>query len=341
MMKIARGLTVDYFEFRNNPPSLTDINGVFITGNEAYLRRSVIETIGDEDVEHRRIYASEVDPGRIDEHLRGSSFEDRKRVVCIIDRSGNFTSSHEDWIRERFSREREQTLPCLETPGIRSDLKIVKWLKENTLHVECSTPDEERIQKWVRAFFRNENLQVDSDAVEALIERAGEELTLLRNEMEKLALYGRNQDRIRLEDVERVVPDKRELDFFEFTDAWLAAEHGPVLRQIRQQLNRGESDVKITGGLLWAFRRLRSIIELFKMGYKPSMISDQLGVQKWIVDRTIRRFKRLDLQDLSNIAQAFLNKDLVSRTGSLDASTALELMVLGGLQSVSPGDEFE
>ncbi len=326
---------MDYVEFKKKDLSFEDVDGVFITGNEAYLRHSVIDTFAMEEIDRHRVHAQDASPGRVDELLRGTAFEGRPRLVCIVDRDGSFTTSSEDWIRDRFSGERSKNLLCLEAPGIRSNLKIVKWLKKNVLHVECSTPDEERIRTWIRAFFRSEDLAIGSDALETLIDRGGAELTTLRNEMEKLALFGRDRDRVRPGDVERVVIDRRELEFFDFTDAWLTGDHESVLRQIRRQLDRGESDVKITGGLLWAFRRLRSIIELFKMGYRPKGISDELDVQKWIVDKTIRRFKRMDADDLKDVARAFLTKDLIARTGSMDASTALELMVLGGLPTRS------
>jgi len=324
---------MDYFTFRNRNPSFAELQGVFVTGDEAYLRRSVCEALGDEEVERYRVDASDTDPGRIDELLRGTSFEQKRRLVCIVDRGGTFTRANEDWIRNRFSTDRPKTVPCLLAPGIRSNLKIVKWLRDELLHVECDTPDEDRVQQWIQSFFRSENMRADPQALEELMARAGPELTALRNEMEKLALFARDRDILRPDDVKRVVPDRKELDFFDFTDAWLAGDHEPVLKDIRRQLDRGESEVKITGGLLWAFRRLRSIIELSKMDYQPREISEELNIRKWIVDQTVRRFRHLDGDDLRDVARAFLHKDVVSRTGSLDASTALELMVLGGFRT--------
>ncbi len=327
---------MDFFEFRKNVPDPTEDGAVFVTGEESYLRGTVVDLLSKEyGFEVHRRTASDCSPSQLDEELQGHSFQEKTRLVCISDPGGSFIREHDDWVRDRVSSDTRQNILLIEAPGVRKNLNIRSWLDTEAIHVTCETPEEKRVEDWVQAFFRSENLRIASETVTKLIDRAGHDLTILREEMEKLALYCRDEGTVRSDHLEEVVIDRSEMDFFEFTDAWLASEYEPVLQEIRRQLLRGESDTKITGSLLWAFRRLRSIIEMSKMGHSPNQISSELGVQKWIVEKTCRQFRSVDSSDLKEMALQFLKKDLASRTGAMEPEIALEFMVMGGLSELS------
>jgi DNA polymerase-3 subunit delta len=326
---------MDFFTFRKNLPDLDERGAVFVSGDEAYLRSTVVDLLADEhDLDTHRVSASDTDPSHLDELLQGQAFQDRKQLVCLVDRGGSFIKKHDEWVKNQVKKGGTDHYLLIEAPGANKNLNIRSWLTEEAIHVSCETPERNRVENWLKAFFQSEDLRIASETVSNLVDRVGLDLTLLREEMEKLAMYCRDEGRVHPDDLKDVVVDRSEMDFFDFTDAWLESKHEPVLKEIRQQLLRGESDVKITGSLLWAFRRLRSIIELSKMGRSPGEISSELGVRKWVVENTCRQFRSLDEGELAARAREFLKKDLLARTGSLDPELALELMVLDGLEEL-------
>ncbi len=326
---------MDFFEFRKNLPDLDGCKAVFVTGDEAYLRRTVLDLLSEEnELDTHRIDASDTDPSHLDELLQGQAFQDRKQLVCLVDRGGSFIKKHDDWVKKQVKNTSSDHYLLIEAPDANKNLNIRSWLTEEAVHVSCDTPERKRVEHWIKSFFHSEDLRIASETVANLVDRVGMNLTLLREEMEKLALYCRNEGHVHPDDLKEVVVDRSEMDFFDFTDAWLESKDEPVLKEIRRQLLRGETDVKITGSLLWAFRRLRSIIELSKMGHSPGQISQELGVKKWVAKNTCRQFRSLDEEELTGKAREFLKKDLMARTGSLEPEIALELMVLDGLQEL-------
>jgi DNA polymerase-3 subunit delta len=93
---------------------------------------------------------------------------------------------------------------------------------------------------------------IDRDAVRALVSRTGGDVTKLRHDVEKLALYAGARLRLTLEDVIEVVSDPNvSEDDWAVVNAIGAGEAGRALIEVSRRLDRGDSAHAIVGQLRW------------------------------------------------------------------------------------------
>jgi DNA polymerase-3 subunit delta len=93
------------------------------------------------------------------------------------------------------------------------------------------------LQRWVGEQFQVHGAKIDPEAARALVELVGEDLYELAAEIEKLATWA-GEERIGVDDVERLVAARGEATNFALTDAWGARDVAGVLRASESMLER-------------------------------------------------------------------------------------------------------
>ncbi len=324
---------MDYFEFKNNIPAPDELSALLITGEDSYLRKDAIQRMQEEgNFQKQTVRGEKVDPADLEERLRSRTMFDQSRLVVVSDPDGRFLKDRKEWIQNYLEHPSTEHLLLIECPSPHGNLKSVRLLKESGQHVSCGTPDKQRLQNWVRRYFQRSGLQIGSDATDELLSRTGEELQVLQTEMEKLELYCRGKDVVSASDVKNCVTQPEKLGFFDFTDGWLEGNYEEVISDLRRQIREGSHETKISGGLLWALRRLRLMVDLYKIGFSTTDISSYLEIREWVVKKHLQKWGEVDSDRLKEASEGFLKKDLLVRSGTLPPDLSLELLVLDGFR---------
>ena len=119
------------------------------------------------------------------------------RIVVVKNVVPNADDSNK--LAEYVKNPNEQS--CLIIISDKADLrlKFFKALKDKGGEVSCQPPKGAELIAWLRDEFADRGHKVGQDILRLLIERCGEEATLLANEMEKLCLYVKADEKITLE----------------------------------------------------------------------------------------------------------------------------------------------
>lgn len=320
-----------YIQFRQKDISLLEQPVVLLSGKEKYFRDDIQKSI--RDTPNTRIQKTpegDLRSSRILEQFFSRSLDQKKLVFWIENASSTVLDDHSELIEKCLRNPDTDNTLVFEAPGADADDIDTEQQRKHLLHIDCSPPSSRQIRRWIQSFFRKQELDIPGSAVEELIERTGEELHKLRGEMEKLALYAMDQDEVTREDVRQCVIRRKRIDFFDFLDKWLEGENEPVLREVRESLRQGESEGKISGGLLWALRRLRFILEMKNQDASVSEIQEHVNMPPRILKRDLRRFRNVDPDQLRNATESFLTKDLLVRSGKMNPEDAIEFLVLRG-----------
>lgn len=323
-----------YIQYRKQDTDLMEHPILLLTGEETYFREDILSSYRDiEDVQIQKISERSFDESGILNRLHTRNLEGNRQVIWIQQASKSFLTQHEDWIRKCVEQPGKHNVLVLEVPDASFQANIVKYLKKNVLHIDCSPPDDNQLRRWIRSFFSRQDLKIQQDAVEELIKRVGQQLKPLRQEMEKMALYATDEQFVTKEHVRTCVIRQEEMDFFDFVDSWLEGDSEPVLQEVRRSLRQGEDETKIAGGLLWALRRLRFILEMHQKGKNVPEIQKHVNIPTGILRQYIHRFGDVDPVKLQRAAESFFVKDHLTRTGEMDSERGLEFLVLRGFSA--------
>jgi DNA polymerase-3 subunit delta len=93
------------------------------------------------------------------------------------------------------------------------------------------------LQRWVGEQFQVHGAKIEPEAARVLVELVGEDLYELAAEIDKLATWA-GQQRVGVDDVERLVAARGEATNFALTDAWGARDVAGVLRASESMLER-------------------------------------------------------------------------------------------------------
>lgn len=333
--ELTMNKTMKYFEFQKNPPESLPSPVLFMTGEASFLRESTAESLEEIYDLERISFDEHPDRDTVRSRMNTKSlFQANRTLFHLRDTDGQFLNEHGDWLVKQAEKNTTMNPLLLEVPSPDNRKSSVKSLKQKAFHIECEEPDEEKVKEWIDIYFQRRGCDITPGAKSELIRRKNANLRAIRQALEKVSLFAADDDQVTERTIHECVEDESEIGFYDFTDAWLDGEIQTVLQEVRQQIEKGDPEQKISGGLLWAFRRLRFIIELDKIGYSTEQIQEETGLQKWIIDRFLRSHRSIDPEQLKQVAESFLKKDLLVRTGQLKPDEALELLILTGLSEV-------
>ncbi len=187
------------------------------------------------------------------------------------------------------AREAEALLPYLVSPCETTTLvftaskldkrqKFPQALVARAVVVDCAPLFENQLASWIRSEAGRLGVRLNEDAVLLLKEVAGDSLSLVRRELEKLAAYVSAGTVASGADVISVRGGEPGASVFDLTKAISAQDRGRALRILGRNLESGEAPLRILGSLTYQYRRLWRAKELLREGDRESSLMRSLGI---------------------------------------------------------------
>ncbi len=128
-------------------------------------------------------------------------------------------------------------------------LKGTKSLIKLGVEVDCPNLTGQTLIRWVQDYVRMQDHRIKQDALILFLERVGDDLSIIVNELEKLFLYVGDKQDIELEHVEEVttlVPGQLEKGaIFQMVDAIAAKKQDEAVDVLHRLVDAGEAPLRI------------------------------------------------------------------------------------------------
>ena len=241
--------------------------------------------------------------------------------------------------KEGKAEEKQKLLDCIKSNPdeincifvLRSDKldkngEIAKYVDSIHGVLEFLDLTKEQWPVYVRKYFKNREVEIDSDAVNELIARVGGDLSRFVNEADKLCLY---KDRINLSDVLLMVAKPLEDDAFQIANALFKGDNSLAISIYR--------DLKLLGGglvdsliplLASQFRFISQVCFLDERGLEKREIASQLGVQEFRVSIALKNSRYLSRRQIAHVLDDLYSLDFQIKSGQIDRSYGLELFLI-------------
>ena len=217
----------------------------------------------------------------------------------------------------------------------------------------------ENLFEFVTQRLRQAGKNIDVQAREMILARAGDDLRALQQELDKLFLFVGERPSIRAEDVEAIFTDQGEGWIFDLTRAIAERDAGAALAQLARLLAQGEHPLKILGTVTAEVRRLvaarqllgTELAKLWKRGMTYQQFQQNILPQgKPILTRNpyadymcFQRAEHFSLDELCSSMEELFDADLRLKSTGSQPRLVLEKwilgMCLGARRKPSPGRE--
>lgn len=168
---------------------------------------------------------------------------------------------------------------------------------------------------------------INSNLINLIIQRAGDNPVTLTNELEKLKLY-KEDNKITKEDIINVISKKIDTDIFKLLDYIVQNNKNKALEIYYEMLKINEEPIKIIIMLSNQFRIMYQAKELLKKGYSERDIASTLKIHPYRVKLALQNGRKYSSKVLLKYLSELADMDTNIKTGKTDKNLALELFIL-------------
>jgi len=257
-----------------------------------------------------------------DEFKTKSIFQEKKLFVLknAFSDSGfkqKFLKSQNDFLKS------ENIILFYEKEGLKKNGSFFNFLKENSKFQEFAPLKAQKLEKWIKQQLIKYQTEIKPDALKLLIERVGNNLWQISNELKKLVNYS-NGGAIKKQDIENLVSQKIELNIFKTIDAIAEKNKQKALFLIHQHLEKGESPLYLLSMIGFQFRNLL-MVKAYREGFSKGETFS--GMHPFVFRKSLWLSQKFSLQQLKKIYKKIFQIDLDIKTGKIGPTLALDLLI--------------
>ncbi len=202
--------------------------------------------------------------------------------------------------------------------------KITTLMKKNGTIKEFNTVSN--INNWITKEL--EPYQMDKKEVEYFINRVGNNLSILKEEIDKLKLYKDDEKVITQKDIEQLTHKNIDTDTFKLIDSILSTRKKEALESLEEMMKYGEEPIAIIIMLANQFRIMYQSKQLLKKGYSEREIANLLEIHEFRVKKALEKGRKYSSDEILKKLEDLADLDYQIKSGQLDKNIGLELFIL-------------
>jgi|GEM_PF-198277 len=207
--------------------------------------------------------------------------------------------------------------------------RLAKKLPDIGTLVEVKSPTGTDLTNRIINYARDaHNKTLDYRTAGLLVDLAGEDLTRLYTEIDKLATYAAAEKAITIAHVESLIGRNREFDAFEVIESCLQRKTGPAIERLRKMFAEDKSAEYTTiGAFAFHIRRMFTAKKLLLEGNSQYDVAGKLRI--WNNKESLfAQLKRLSLKQIGDQIQRLAETDYAIKRGQAQPRIAIEQFVL-------------
>ncbi|WP_113792890.1 DNA polymerase III subunit delta [Enterococcus hirae] len=206
--------------------------------------------------------------------------------------------------------------------------KVTKQLKKVAVTINVQQLNEKEVRQYLLNTLENAPFQMDRKAIDLFLRLTDLDLSKMMRELNKLLLYGQQQELITVKEVEQLVPKTLEHNLFDMTQYILSGKTEQALRLFEDLITQGEETIKINAILLSQIRLFLQTKFLMKIGYQQANIAETLKIHPYRVKLAMQEVRKFDEKILRRLFDDLVEMDYQIKSGKIEKELSFQLFVL-------------
>jgi DNA polymerase-3 subunit delta len=290
-------------------------------GPERYFRQEILQRIpgasGEEaDLTLTRLAGADAELRDVMADLKTVSMFGDQRIVLIED-ADEFVSTNRAALEKYVTQPARNSLLILDVKSWPKNTKLFKLVDQHATAIECGELTGVKLQKWLQKLAQNDyGKKLEQEAAALIIQLAGDGLTLLQQEIAKLAAFVGDAPEITRDDVPKVVGGWRTETTWVMLDAVRDGQPGKAIEALDKLLKSGDAPQKILGGVTFTFRKFADATERARTGTPLRDALTSSGVFSNAIGQGEAYLRRIGFERASRIFQWLIEADSEMKGGS-------------------------
>lgn len=183
-----------------------------------------------------------------------------------------------------------------------------------------------KLEDWIKKEIEQSGAKIDAVAIRKLAVAVGADLWQMKNEIDKLAAFA-NGKIIDEKMVDELVKVRIESDIFKTIDALANRNKHAALSLLHRHLSQGESEIYLMSMLVYQFRNLLLVKSEIDRGAQFQALAKTIKLHPYVLRKSFEQGRGFTFPALKKIYERLLELDIAVKSGRIDASVALDLVV--------------
>lgn len=312
-------------------------NGTFqqvylLTGEEAYLKnlykKKLREAlVGAEDEMNFTAFTGKgIDIRQVIETAETMPFFAERRLIQIED-SGFFKNACPELAEYLPTMPKETYLVFVEQEVDKRG-KLYKAVKAQGRIVELGRQDERTLTNWVLGRLKKEGKNITQDAMALFLEKSGDDMENIANELEKLICYTVDAQAISREDVAAICTVTTENKIFDMIRAVAEKRQKQALELYYDLLSLKEPPMRILFLIARQFNQMYQLKDLREQGYDAGTIAKKAGLAPFIAKKSLAQAAKFEKATLRQAVEDCVETETAVKSGRLGDRLGVELLIV-------------
>ncbi len=323
-----------YNEFRRSLDA-EPLKPVYLfTGAEAFLQEQGVQAIIEKALEPSErqmnleiLYAGTDVTGRaLVERAQTLPFLGQRRVL-VVRQADKWKNADLESMTHYAQSPAESSVVILASPEER--LKTQPWnkLADKAYHVECYPLFDNQVPSWVERRIADHGKRISREALPLLIEKVGQHLGDLDNEIIKLVNYVGQEMIITEDHVKAAAGDLRHETTYALNTACGLKDLSRAFNLAERVLEEGLAPLQVLGSLTWHFRNLYQLKSKLSRGNEAAkVLAGYRNPQaKKEMEQQLQAYK---LEEFNQVFTGLLDLDVRAKSGDQHWLMALQLTIM-------------
>lgn len=303
-------------------------------GEEAFLKRTYKKQVkqaivGDEDSMNYNYFEGK-DGARVQDIISIADtmpFFADKRLV-IVENSGFFKGAAPEELCKFVGSLPDTVVLLFIENEVDKRGKLYKAVASAGSAIEMGRQSENALIDWSVRKLASEGRNITRADLELLLERTGNDMDNINNEINKLVAYTYGRDVITKNDIEALCTDQITGKIFELTDAVSERKQKKALALYSDLIKLKEPPLRILFMLARQFSKLVQVKELLEKNASKAQIAEKAKVQPFVAGKYMAQAGRFTKEALSAALLECAKTEEAVKTGFINEMLGVELLLV-------------
>ena len=303
-----------------------------LTGDETFLLRSYKKRlkaaiIGDDDMNYSYYEGKDIDTSAVIDTAETMPFFAERKLI-IIENSGWFKTGGAEMADYLDNACPSTFFVFIETETDKRN-RLYKKVSEKGYVCKLNHPKPDEMVNWAAGMLMQNGKKITRSDLEMFLEATGNDMELVKNEIEKLISYSGNRDYIAREDIEAVTAVTLTNKVYDMCRAITQKKYTEAMRLYEDLLALRESPMSIIYKISRQFKQLLDVKDLIDAGCRQDAVMSRLHLPSFVAGKLIQQARGYDRNALMAYVDRCLELEEAFKTGDMPERIAVELLICG------------
>ena len=299
-------------------------------GEEAFLKQSYKKKLkeaiaGDDTMNFNYFEGKGLDVKELISLSDTMPFFSEKRLILVED-SGFFKSASEE-LAEYLPSMPDTTCIVFVEEAVDKRNRLYKKVKDLGHIAEMKRQDSAQLARWAAAILAQNGRKITAQTMNLFLERTGDDMELIRSELEKLISYTMGREVVTSEDVEAITTVQVTNKIFDMVNAIVTRKTRVAMDLYEDLLTLKEPPMRILFLIARQFNQLLMAKEMNSQGLDRGAIASKLKIPPFVAGKVISQAGAFSREQILSFVESCVEAEEAVKTGRLNDRLAVELLI--------------